>query len=665
MDIRLSHEEFVLRNEHELHELVSQLKNEDKDANAWSFPRIAIDPQFTIQEHDLRRLLAIENQRFAIYISRLFDENSGTALLGLSGNSLARIFIFDDLETTHDTRNAMEEVIAAHRVPEISSIVFDSLPVARCAKATRFDLPDDLPQTDVNSGRVSNERRRIAALEAADLLLSEIESEINELCEDIEGISEGTIWAFWARLAPLTRLSKFVLAQDAPASEPFLINLLHFERASLQLQEAINDLPPILKSDSLDFSLPKEAGNELTRHSDWLSELENQAQRWMRQFATEPATEAFLPEPKIAPKGTAWRTYITQTEFPTAREESTKLCFFLRLVVRGKSFRRSFLRILVKCVQKNYQGISSSSVEFREIFKEKLRPALAQSFGEKVILAIPARIFQVGLHEAMRSWVEQMLGKPFLAVSIQGSECWLYQERAIARTKSTTNPKHFETTLPPLQPVSTVESVREREGAENIAPTLDISSSDSLHFPCPACNSNSPALILDPPITRLCPNKGKPPLTCPECGRLNTKDWWLCWKHGKDPVPVPIDKVRCPDCILRHHEDPEGYPLSSISTGPRFDEPYYCPHCERIHHDDPHHRRFKIPKELIRFYHDGVNGHDSERFRELAKQAKLLDDCRCPACGTLLIPFHHKAGRAVPSATEPPGQPEGNTDSSR
>lgn len=116
----------------------------------------------------------------------------------------------------------------------------------------------------------------------------------------------------------------------------------------------------------------------------------------------------------------------------------------------------------------------------------------------------------------------------------------------------------------------------------------------------------------------------------------------MCWNHGKTPVLVPIDKVRCPDCILCHHEDPQGFPLSRISVNPSHREPIYCLHCMNLKRLDPGHPIFEVPEDLEPFYRDGVNGHDSIRFQTVVRNAGLLGDCYCPNCGTLLIPVDHR-----------------------
>jgi hypothetical protein len=74
-------------------------------------------------------------------------------------------------------------------------------------------------------------------------------------------------------------------------------------------------------------------------------------------------------------------------------------------------------------------------------------------------------------------------------------------------------------------------------------------------------------------------------------------------------------------------------------------EPFLCPNCVEIQKERPWHEAFKVEEELVPFYKNGVNGHDSAKFPELAAKYGLLDGYRCPGCATLLIPVHHRTMR--------------------
>jgi hypothetical protein len=130
--------------------------------------------------------------------------------------------------------------------------------------------------------------------------------------------------------------------------------------------------------------------------------------------------------------------------------------------------------------------------------------------------------------------------------------------------------------------------------------------------------------------------------TCPGCGGFNHAAWWECCQHGKVGVFVPIDKERCPQCLELHHEDPILFPSDRISLRPDLRCRRTCWRCEELARANPDHQVFVIPGELFPFVLNGVNGHDRLRFLDLARKHKLADDCRCPSCGTLLIPVDHR-----------------------
>ncbi|MES1245345.1 MAG: tubulin-like doman-containing protein [Acidobacteriota bacterium] len=138
--------------------------------------------------------------------------------------------------------------------------------------------------------------------------------------------------------------------------------------------------------------------------------------------------------------------------------------------------------------------------------------------------------------------------------------------------------------------------------------------------------------------------------TCPVCDGFNHAAWWLCTRHGKVPVEVPIDKDRCPLCIESHQDDPIRFPEECISVRPDLIDSRTCPHCEDEAKKNAKHEIFHIRKDLLPFYRNGVNGHDRDEFLlRVAPKYHLPDKCRCPSCRTILIPVHHlerrKSGR--------------------
>jgi hypothetical protein len=132
--------------------------------------------------------------------------------------------------------------------------------------------------------------------------------------------------------------------------------------------------------------------------------------------------------------------------------------------------------------------------------------------------------------------------------------------------------------------------------------------------------------------------------SCPGCGQFNHAAWWGCGQHGKTPVEIPIDKERCPRCIAEHLDDPVGFPSSRISVRPDLLESVPCPRCQDLQEGDPKYQVFRIGKDLLPFYRNGVNGHERDEFLRLADFYKLPDKFRCPRCRTHLIPVHHDKG---------------------
>lgn len=130
--------------------------------------------------------------------------------------------------------------------------------------------------------------------------------------------------------------------------------------------------------------------------------------------------------------------------------------------------------------------------------------------------------------------------------------------------------------------------------------------------------------------------------SCPSCGGFNHGAWWQCTQHGKKETLISVDKVRCPACIERHLNDPIMYPESSISVRSDLEDEVLCPRCDDVKSQEEKYRPFVIPRELLPFYRNGVNGHDRDRFFELAERFRLPDGHRCPRCHTRLIPVHHR-----------------------
>jgi hypothetical protein len=264
------------------------------------------------------------------------------------------------------------------------------------------------------------------------------------------------------------------------------------------------------------------------------------------------------------------------------------------------------------------------------VFERDLSSLFSDLEMELAVLALPAAHFAESDLEEVKAWSGRLLGGRCQIVLTKEQDAWLYVERVWEPGRVPL----VESTQPVIERLET-SSEGEREAV----------SGPPEQVRCSGCGLEdrfeAPSVV---EVLSAWDERNGPPLVCRRCGRLNRKAWWLCWSHGKSPLPVPIDKVRCPECILRHHRDRERFPLSSIGVRPGFTEPVPCPRCLTLKQKSPRHVVFVIPESLVGFYRDGVNGHDRARFFEAVRHVNLLEDCRCPHCGTFLIPVHHRKG---------------------
>jgi hypothetical protein len=156
---------------------------------------------------------------------------------------------------------------------------------------------------------------------------------------------------------------------------------------------------------------------------------------------------------------------------------------------------------------------------------------------------------------------------------------------------------------------------------------------------CPACRE---------PIRSRCGNEGCnaqdlhtrewKSRSCPECGGFNHAAWWLCCRHGKVPVWVPIDKKLCPMCVVRHQEAPLQFPEETVGRRPYGGGGRECPNCRRLTEDNSQQRIFILPEDLVSFFKNGVNGHNRRTLAGLAEKYGLPQGYKCPICRTALIP---------------------------
>lgn len=129
--------------------------------------------------------------------------------------------------------------------------------------------------------------------------------------------------------------------------------------------------------------------------------------------------------------------------------------------------------------------------------------------------------------------------------------------------------------------------------------------------------------------------------SCPGCGGVNHAAWWPCPRHGKIEHLVPMDKPRCPECVERHLADPLAFGEDCIGRRPDLGRVRECPGCVARRAKDAAHVPLLIGPDLMPFVLNGVNGHDTGRFRDVARTYKLNEDYICPRCRCYLIPVHH------------------------
>ncbi len=129
--------------------------------------------------------------------------------------------------------------------------------------------------------------------------------------------------------------------------------------------------------------------------------------------------------------------------------------------------------------------------------------------------------------------------------------------------------------------------------------------------------------------------------SCPGCGGVNHAAWWPCPRHGKIEHLVPMDKPRCPECVERHLADPLAFREDCIGRRPDLGRVRECPGCAARRTKDATHVPLLIGPDLMPFVLNGVNGHDTGRFHEVARSYKLNEDYICPRCRCYLIPVHH------------------------
>jgi len=305
---------------------------------------------------------------------------------------------------------------------------------------------------------------------------------------------------------------------------------------------------------------------------------------------------------------------------------------------------KTLLKSLLAYAWAVYGGASPEIARGHGSIQERLLPFIQRLQGESYYLISPIHSISPAEQEEIVNWLERSLSKPCgIAHFLDVATC-LYVEKAFDPCAGFSSSP--EIPAEPLKAIEVTPSPEEPGGGESPAQRVEAT--------CPSCGSAGVLPPKEESLPQVEARYGDPPLICPACGRLNVKDWWWCRSHGKSAIPIPIDKDRCPECIIRHIEDPSRHPIASIGVRPGLAELRICPHCQDIRRGSPEHKIFIIADELFPFYVDGVNGHQVARFRELALKYRLVEGCCCPHCGTVLIPVDHRKRRLEGHPTLPP-----------
>lgn len=349
--------------------------------------------------------------------------------------------------------------------------------------------------------------------------------------------------------------------------------------------------------------------------------------------------------------------------------------------------RRKQLVALIERVRRDVAALRDLQFHIDEHFPDLIRDALVrsrQSVFERrtpnpqrkgfTVMLVPYGLISDGrsnLSDFLASTATQILDTRCQVEHYSGDRIWIYYEDLF-------NPPEHLRNLDEYQRMYSAERFRElfhidRRYLDDPA-FREIHSEASRHIiTCgnPECRRNIGGV---PRTARLCPHcdrmirsrcgndgcseenlqdhpKGSERL-CPRCLKFNYGAWWKCERHGKVEYAVSIDKERCPRCIELHLADPVAYGIECISERPDVRARVQCPRCLDLRAEQPDHAVFSIPRELLRFYRDGVNGHSIAGFSRLAATHGLADDVRCPRCRTVLIPIHHRV-QAESDASDP------------
>jgi hypothetical protein len=599
------------------------------------FPRIFCD-FLTAEDSDLLKALLDQLEANSSDAWRCVAYLPSGEISGIDESALRQVLasVYVSEEEDSDLENLesrLSRIAAVHRIPSVQSMLFwREPPFLRIADARPIDISGQ-PQDDLETDRLGKMRRVLlpTALHAAELVLSDLREELKEFQGQVDSMVAKRLWVAWEEAKEVFEVADYILGTDGREPPDFGC-LRRLGEAELLLGEAIDECR---QSGINEFEAARWLSLETSveRLGDLGLELKkvyNVAKSWMLDFGV-----VLTPRMSLRfSKAKFWGWPLRITRLPQAREACKKLFVFLERTIGSANFYHRFVLHLFDRVWHKYdEKVGALSPVMMPDLKDVLRTSLGKLWGARVVLALPRAFHEES--EEVRRWVEERSGIPCMTVAFEGPNGWLYWEDVynghgapiplsrVSRATLEEPPK------PLLLPLESADGTTVAE--EQVTAAVDVQ-----RRPPADCLCETP--LGD---TRL-----SAPKVCRRCGGYNSRAWWKCSNHGKIAVDVSTADERCPQCIERHYESPDVFPVSSISLRPDLRELVLCPNCIKLREEDDHHSVFKLPIGLVVFFREGVRGEDYEKYIHLSRQIGLPDDFRCPYCRTLLIPVHHRGG---------------------
>lgn len=576
-----------------------------------TYPRILIDPIASGSELLLMELgsrLRGKEPRCFAYISG-GRNGVGWNLLDLEAlrESFGSIFVLPEAEDTTAAQEHLSRLAAFHGLPEVQAAVFKvASPTLRLADATSLDL-FAIWKRGVDPVRISE--LAAAAQVAADAVFESIEQAIEEWLSRAESLRPGkervaVLWADIKKLAdPIA---------NALAAKPARLVMSGFPR----MHEAKLALSGPLSRCKREEAAALKDGLRTEHDTSSLVQSIATTQAVVEDFLCTPWRAGGPPRSWLS---RMWRLGFRFSGLPEVRKYLRKLLLVLRQVVRSDSFRSAFTVGLVDfCCEDLGEEEVERTAGWSDLLKDSLLKASGVRRGGRTVFAYPkSMVMSREERQDVVGQIERMLGQACEVLLLEQDEAWLYWEEIFAPPQN-----GFHRQLDALIVGPKFGDARE---------TTSSAGPERLERPASTVAKGSLCTCeKEPPDARGLPGQF-PPKTCPKCGGYNKWYWWLCRKHGKVPGEVSCADELCPECILRHLDDPEGFPVETIGRPPGFPRGFVCPNCSK-----------SLPLELFPFFRDGVAGEQREYFQGLAERLGLPEGYRCPNCHTLLIPVDHR-----------------------